>query len=175
MQTRPAVPLRRPLAVAVILVVAQPALPPGRILRDLCRRPGRVVPVLLEDGAPNFVPLALRAVLRIDGEPSGFRATLCRCGASKHKPYCDTSHVAIGFQASGEPVTQPSEPLTRRDGPLIVTSLKDGPLEATGNLEICSGTGRTILRTQTTYLCRCGGSANKPYCDGTHKKIGFNA
>jgi len=118
-------------------------------------------------------PLAFRAELMVEGKAVGFRATLCRCGASNSKPWCDASHVAAGFKASGEPATQASEPLARRNGPLAITPTKNGPLEVTGSLEICSGTGRTILRTQQTWLCRCGGSANKPYCDGTHKKIGF--
>jgi len=48
-------------------------------------------------------------------------------------------------------------------------------LLANGNLEICSGTGRTINRVEKTALCRCGQSANKPYCDGTHSKVGFKA
>jgi CDGSH-type Zn-finger protein len=30
-------------------------------------------------------------------------------------------------------------------------------------------------RLQETWLCRCGESKNKPYCDGTHKKKGFKA
>ena len=37
------------------------------------------------------------------------------------------------------------------------------------------GTGRTINRCVKTALCRCGGSANKPYCDGTHKTNGFRS
>jgi CDGSH-type Zn-finger protein len=118
-------------------------------------------------------PLAFRAELVVEGKAAGFRATLCRCGTSKNKPWCDASHVAAGFKSSGEPATQSSEPLARRNGLLAVTPTKNGPLEVTGSLEICSGTGRTILRTQQTWLCRCGGSSNKPYCDGTHKKIGF--
>jgi CDGSH-type Zn-finger protein len=118
-------------------------------------------------------PLAFRADLRIDGRPAGIRATLCRCGASQNKPYCDGSHAGAGFAASGEPATQGSEPLASRDGPLNVTCLTNGPLEVSGNLEICTGTGRTVNRSQKTYLCRCGASRNKPYCDGTHKKLGF--
>ena len=120
-------------------------------------------------------PLAFNAPLALAGEQPRLRATLCRCGASKLKPFCDTSHNAIGFAATGEPATQKSEALARRDGPLAVTPLKNGPLKVDGNLELVSGTGRTINRTTQAFLCRCGGSANKPYCDGTHAKIGFTA
>jgi CDGSH-type Zn-finger protein len=40
---------------------------------------------------------------------------------------------------------------------------------------VVSGTGRTIDRCTKAALCRCGQSANKPYCDGTHKSVGFRA
>ena len=123
-----------------------------------------------EDG-----PLAFHADLAIDGQAPSFRATLCRCGASKNKPYCDSSHKAAGFHATGEPPTQESQPLAPRDGPLRVTPSPNGPLKVDGSLEICSGTGRTVNRTTQTFLCRCGGSANKPFCDGTHSKIGFTS
>ena len=46
---------------------------------------------------------------------------------------------------------------------------------AAGNLEVVSGTGRTTQRTTKAFLCRCGQSANKPYCDGTHSKVGFKS
>ena len=120
-------------------------------------------------------PLAVSADVEIAGHGATLRATLCRCGASKNKPFCDGSHTAAAFAASGEPATQESTPLAQRDGKLAVTPAKDGPLLLAGNVEICSGTGRTILRTQKTALCRCGASANKPYCDGTHRRIGFTA
>ena len=117
-------------------------------------------------------PVALHGALEIDGRAE-LRATLCRCGASKNKPYCDGSHAAAGFQATGEPAAAESKPLARRDGTVRVTSQKDGPLAVEGSLEIVSGTGRTLNRTEKTWLCRCGQSSNKPYCDGTHRKVGF--
>ncbi|MFO0668172.1 MAG: CDGSH iron-sulfur domain-containing protein [Polyangiaceae bacterium] len=118
-------------------------------------------------------PLAVHGELEIEGQAPRFRATLCRCGASKSKPYCDGSHTAAGFQASGEPATADSQPLAARNGPLKITPSKNGPLAVVGNLEICTGTGRTINRVTKTWLCRCGQSSKKPYCDGTHNKIGF--
>ncbi|MCR4282772.1 MAG: CDGSH iron-sulfur domain-containing protein [Bauldia sp.] len=120
-------------------------------------------------------PYAFRARLSLDGVDIGFRATLCRCGASKNKPFCDGSHNALGFKATGEPDTRPSEPLAARDGPLVIDPEKNGPLRVSGNLEICSGTGRTIDRVTKARLCRCGGSRSKPFCDNTHLKIGFQA
>lgn len=120
-------------------------------------------------------PLAFHAPLTIAGKDETFRATLCRCGASSRKPYCDGSHAAAGFAATGEPTTTQSVPLTVRNGSVTVAPQPNGPLKVSGPLEIVSGTGRTINRTTTTTLCRCGASANKPYCDGSHKKIGFVA
>lgn len=102
-------------------------------------------------------------------------ATLCRCGASKQKPFCDGSHVDAGFAASGESATRESQPLAVRNGSLVVAPQKNGPLQLEGNLEICCGTGRTIDRATKTWLCRCGHSANKPFCDGSHRKAGFVA
>jgi CDGSH-type Zn-finger protein/uncharacterized Fe-S cluster protein YjdI len=119
-------------------------------------------------------PLALHGKLELDGE-SIVRATLCRCGASARKPFCDGSHAAASFIASGEPATIASTPLAQRNGTVTITPAENGPLLVSGNLEVVSGTGRTLNRCVKTALCRCGGSANKPYCDGTHTKLGFQA
>jgi len=56
-------------------------------------------------------PLAFHAELAIEGEEPAFRATLCRCGASRRKPHCDGSHAAAQFAATGEPAMQESSPL----------------------------------------------------------------
>jgi len=118
-------------------------------------------------------PLAFHADIEIQGHGRCYRATLCRCGASRNKPFCDNSHVAANFVATGEPPAVDSEALLERAGSLTITPNPNGPLLVEGNLEVCSGTGRTLNRTQKTWLCRCGASQNKPYCDGTHRKIGF--
>jgi CDGSH-type Zn-finger protein/uncharacterized Fe-S cluster protein YjdI len=144
------------------------------------------------DGAPNEAaprvnlvhmrengPLAFHAALTLVA-PNGstsrtLRATLCRCGQSKNKPYCDMSHIAAGFDASGEAVTRPSPLLEQRDGPLVVTPLRDGPLDLRGPAEVVTGTGRTVDRTVSVRLCRCGHSNDKPFCDGRHREVGFCA
>jgi CDGSH-type Zn-finger protein/uncharacterized Fe-S cluster protein YjdI len=120
-------------------------------------------------------PYAVHAEMRLDGERGKFRATLCRCGASRNKPFCDGSHHEVGFTATGEPATQQADMLPVRDGPLAIDPQVDGPLQVRGNLEIVSGTGRVVARIVQANLCRCGGSANKPFCDGTHARIGFRS
>lgn len=120
-------------------------------------------------------PLAVRAEIVLDGKPIGYRATLCRCGASKNKPYCDNAHNEIGFTASGEPKTIDTTSLSARNGPIEITVRRNGPLLVRGNLEICCGTGRIIKRTTKDALCRCGHSQNKPFCDGSHASVGFVA
>jgi CDGSH-type Zn-finger protein/uncharacterized Fe-S cluster protein YjdI len=120
-------------------------------------------------------PYGFRGELHLDGQPAGFRATLCRCGASKNKPFCDSSHHAIGFTATGEPASGNTDMLPVRDGVLAIDPQVDGPLQIRGNLEITSGTGRVVARVTTARLCRCGGSATKPFCDGTHARNGFRS
>jgi uncharacterized Fe-S cluster protein YjdI len=48
-----------------------------------------------------------------------------------------------------------------------------GPLLVTGGVRILDAEGTLLYEGERAALCRCGGSANKPFCDGTHKKNGF--
>jgi CDGSH-type Zn-finger protein/uncharacterized Fe-S cluster protein YjdI len=121
-------------------------------------------------------PLALEAPMTLQGQALDTpRATLCRCGASARKPFCDGSHAKAGFVASGEPSAKESQALSVRDGVVDLAPQPNGPLKVVGNLEVVSGTGRTVNRATQVFLCRCGQSANKPYCDGSHKAAGFAA
>lgn len=120
-------------------------------------------------------PLAVRAELVLDGTSIGNRATLCRCGRTRSTPFCDGSHAATGFEATGEPPSR-EDPENKNyfaflegpTGPLRVTVEPDGPYDVEGPLQIQSGTGRKIDVAQQVRLCRCGRSADKPFCDGSH-------
>jgi uncharacterized Fe-S cluster protein YjdI len=54
-----------------------------------------------------------------------------------------------------------------------VEVIADGPLRVHGNLTVKLADGSEVNRSVTTSFCRCGGSGNKPFCDGSHKKNGF--
>jgi CDGSH-type Zn-finger protein len=57
-----------------------------------------------------------------------------------------------------------------------ITPYRDGPYLIRGDFEIVTPGGAVIdPRRKTIALCRCGASRTKPFCDGTHKRIGFNA
>lgn len=55
----------------------------------------------------------------------------------------------------------------------IAEALKDGPLMVYGTLKVKHSDGSEKKVSKATAFCRCGASENKPYCDGTHRKIGF--
>jgi CDGSH-type Zn-finger protein len=195
-----------------------------------------------------------RAVISEHGEPLTWQTTavletdkpfvLCRCGGSATKPFCDGTHVRVGFDGTeSAPVTNyderaqtydgvrvvvrddrgicehagfcgnrvtnvwkmagepsdadsvlraqmmamiercPSGALTYRlepDGPDVepdlatgVSVVEDGPLFVSGGIPVERADGEPMETRNRVTLCRCGGSAHKPLCDGSHKERGF--
>lgn len=55
----------------------------------------------------------------------------------------------------------------------IVETIPNGPLMVYGNIAVKDAAGNETHKNKVTAFCRCGASGNKPYCDGTHQKIGF--
>ena len=56
-----------------------------------------------------------------------------------------------------------------------IKPLPNGPLKVDGDFTVLKPDGSEAEKKSTVYLCRCGHSSNKPYCDGTHKAQGFQA
>ncbi|MBN8619667.1 MAG: CDGSH iron-sulfur domain-containing protein [Anaerolineae bacterium] len=103
------------------------------------------------------------------------RVALCRCGASHNKPFCDNSHRDIHFEAASTVPNPQPEATIVASGPLEVKTQTNGSLRFTGAFTILDEAGAPVHQSQQEWLCRCGGSAKKPFCDGTHKRNGFTA
>lgn len=56
---------------------------------------------------------------------------------------------------------------------ISVSLVENGPLLVKGTVEIAYPDGSTVQREKNTAFCRCGASTDKPFCDGTHRKVGF--
>lgn len=57
----------------------------------------------------------------------------------------------------------------------IVETVQNGPLLVYGNIVVKDHDGNLTHKNKVTAFCRCGASGNKPYCDGTHNKIGWKS
>ena len=56
-----------------------------------------------------------------------------------------------------------------------IQTLENGPLKVEGPITLVDADGSEYETRKTIFLCRCGGSTKKPFCDGTHSKIAFDA
>jgi CDGSH-type Zn-finger protein/uncharacterized Fe-S cluster protein YjdI len=136
--------------------------------------PARNQVVVANDG-----PLYVSGDLVIDGAADDqpgvrFRAALCRCGASKNKPFCDNGHRELRFEDQGS-VGSKGEGVVEAGGKLQIRRAPNGPLLLNGSFTIITGAGREAWHGTRAALCRCGASKNKPFCDGSHKGAGFTA
>jgi CDGSH-type Zn-finger protein/uncharacterized Fe-S cluster protein YjdI len=126
-------------------------------------------------------PLYVRGNLRIAG-PDGAelvrdtRVALCRCGASTNKPFCDNTHLDNDFRADGLLREHDAHPTPDAGVSAPVLSIQieaAGPYHIQGEMDIYGPAGRLLAHTDDAWFCRCGGSADKPFCDGTHGQNGF--
>jgi CDGSH-type Zn-finger protein len=58
---------------------------------------------------------------------------------------------------------------------VTIEIVRNGPLIVNGPVELRDADGSLYPVKERIALCRCGGSTTKPFCDGTHSRIGFQA
>lgn len=58
---------------------------------------------------------------------------------------------------------------------VTIDVIKNGPYIVKGEVQLNDADGNRYPAEKRIALCRCGASTEKPFCDGTHSKIGFNA
>lgn len=132
--------------------------------------------ILARDDGPLYVRGDIQ-ILGSDGSliSSETRVALCRCGRSENKPFCDNSHVGH-FEASGPLGSSRTGADDESDAGELVFSLREnGPYILKGSFVIRPSDGSAEVTGVKGALCRCGHSSNKPFCDGTHREIGFEA
>ena len=78
---------------------------------------------------------------------------------------CPSGALAYSLEAEGE-IIEPELPKQ-------VVAIPDGPLWVTGGIPVKRSDGKPLETRNRVTLCRCGASAMKPLCDGTHKELGF--
>jgi CDGSH-type Zn-finger protein/uncharacterized Fe-S cluster protein YjdI len=115
-------------------------------------------------------------------------ATLPRVFRPAERPWIDASAANADQLADAIDMCQSGAlTYTRTDGQLprethhaetpeatvTIAPSENGPLEVLGHVRVLAADGTVLKEAQRVYLCRCGHSENKPFCDGHHRKLGF--
>lgn len=75
---------------------------------------------------------------------------------------------ALRYEVTSEPACK-----SKDSTPVTVVVSDDGPYIITGNCKLVTANGREITSGDKLCLCRCGQSRKMPFCDGTHRQVGF--
>ncbi|TXH42120.1 MAG: hypothetical protein E6Q90_10225 [Actinobacteria bacterium] len=113
--------------------------------------------------ASAATPDALRRT--IDGCPSGALGYVMP----------EDELAAAGEAAAEEDVVAEAMGIVEQsaaDG-VTITAEADGPLAVSGPVRVLAADGSVLEEAERVWLCRCGHSANKPFCDGSHRRVGF--
>ena len=115
-------------------------------------------------GLPAVFDPRVRPWVRIEGASSDAIARqveACPSGALSWER--DAAPPASAAPAAAAPSPAPVQIVARPNGPLVVH----------GTLAVTLPDGRVVERPRVASFCRCGHSANKPFCDGSHARVGF--
>ena len=100
--------------------------------------------------------------------------SLCRCGKSSNKPYCDSTHKECGFIGTETAEAAPDAPPgVEIEAASRIRVVADGPYHVFGAPTLTSSEGRVWDALTFYRLCRCGASKTKPFCDDSHLEVGF--
>lgn len=124
------------------------------------------------NGLPNVFDVRRRPWIHVNDAGADEIAAVVDTCPTRALTYTRLDGVAPGPNGVAATDTTPSP--TPADGTAVVISLKpDGPLMVEGPVRIELARGEALDVTERVALCRCGSSRNKPFCDGSHKRAGF--
>ncbi|UDY36826.1 CDGSH iron-sulfur domain-containing protein [Dermatobacter hominis] len=118
---------------------------------------------------PEVFDRDARPWIRAGAAPADVVAAAVDGCPSRALTYTRTDGAAPGPGAARDDEDAPTS-----DGTAVRVNVKpNGPLAIVGVVEVVDGEGNVLSVDDRTFLCRCGGSATKPFCDGTHKRNSF--
>ena len=79
---------------------------------------------------------------------------------------------ALRYTRPGETDGKPAPPVRQQT---VITLTSDGPLVVEGNVRVQTAGGQIVREADRVALCRCGGTRNQPFCDGSHLRVGFTS
>jgi uncharacterized Fe-S cluster protein YjdI len=88
---------------------------------------------------------------------------------SRALTYTRTDGAAPGAGAARADEDAPAE----GGSEVVVNVRSSGPYAVVGRVDVVGPDGTVLETSERVFLCRCGQSATKPFCDGTHKRVGF--
>lgn len=113
-------------------------------------------------GLPRvFDPQARPWIRPENAAPEDLRAVIGKCPSG-----------ALEFRRMS---TAPTPPPTPAPAAVKVTVKTNGPYLVQGGVQVCDVDGKVLKEGTSVALCRCGQSAAKPFCDGTHGRVGWRA
>lgn len=110
---------------------------------------------------------AREIILAIDRCPSGALRYSLPEGSSVFPSAAD----GPGRQREGEETPATADPC--QAAPVTITALSNGPLTVEGQVRLIGPSGEVVAEAGRLTLCRCGLSANRPFCDGAHTRAGW--
>lgn len=124
---------------------------------DLCSHSGKCV-----RGLSGVFDTKARPWINVQGaDTAAIIAQVKNCPSGALSTYMNT------IPSESTPPSEPVAPTIR------AVVLKNGPLMVHGEITVCDAEGNEVTKGPKTTFCRCGASANKPFCDGSHRTNGF--
>ena len=128
--------------------------------------------VLVSNGGPLQITGNITLVHEDGRVQYANHLSLCRCGHSRSKPVCDEQHIDIEFFNSGKIFEVSEIAASSRPSKITISCIKNGPITFRGRMRLHNQFGQECVKMRGS-LCRCGQSASKPFCDGSHTRVGF--
>lgn len=118
---------------------------------------------------PSVFDTAARPWIDVAGADADTIAAAVDGCPSRALTYTRTDGVAPGPGARRGEEDLPAE----GEAAVTISVKPAGPLAVMGTVAVVDGDGNVLESGDRVFLCRCGGSGRKPFCDGTHKRVGF--